>query len=71
MASDRCECGRPIGPTKKELKATRKELRKIALADIVRIHSNVLEHRPWYLPRFLWGRIVAIVLNPDRGQARG
>ncbi len=45
----------------------RKEVRKMAEADIKRIHNNVLAHRPWWMPSFLWVKLVAIVLEPDRG----
>ena len=55
--------------SKKEQKAIRRGAMKEARKDILRIHSNILANRPWWLPRFLWVRIVAIVLEPGRGQA--
>ena len=68
VPQDRCECGRPIGPSKKELKTTRKVLRQIAEEDIRRIHNNVLAHRPKWLPTFLWVKMVKIVLAPNNGR---
>lgn len=55
-------------PNRKTQKIIRKELRRTAEAETKRIYHNILAHRPWYLPRFVWGRIVAIVLS-NRGAA--
>lgn len=39
------------------------QIRRVAREDIKRIHQNILTHKPWWLPKFLWSRIVASVLE--------
>lgn len=58
-------------PNRKTQKLIRKELRKHAAAETTRIYHNIIANRPFYLPRFIWGRIVRIVLErrPAGGQA--
>lgn len=56
--------------TKREEKIFRKEVRSQVNADLARMRTNILANRPAWMPFFLWVRIVRIVLDPARGQAR-
>lgn len=54
----------------KALKKLRRGTQKAAAEEMALMRKNVLANRPKWLPLFLWVRIVRIVLDPDRGQAR-
>lgn len=43
----------------------RQSIRKESRQELSRIRQGVVSHRPWWLPRFLWVRIVNIVLNTN------
>lgn len=47
----------------KESKKVGQQVRRVAREDVRRIHQNILTHKPWWLPKFIWGRIVATVLD--------
>lgn len=43
----------------------RQTITRQAREDFQRIKESVAHNRPWYLPRFLWFRIVDAVLNSN------
>lgn len=57
-------------PNKKTQRIIRKEARRMFEEDYRRIQNNIIANRPWYFPRFLWVRIVSIVLS-RRGAGEG
>lgn len=54
----------------------RQTIHREARADFQRIKESVAQHRPWWLPKKLWVRIVEAVLdsgvhNVKKGQING
>ncbi len=54
----------------------RQSIRREARADFQAIKESVVMHKPWYLPNFVWTRLVEAVLNSrvqdiKKGQLNG
>lgn len=52
------------------IRKSKQEIRRQSRAEVKRILNNVVAHRPWWLPMFLWRKMVAVVLD-YRGDPQG